>query len=455
MYDFTNLVRITFYELVQKESEKNYDLNELTKLKNEFCNLISEAGISRKAIESFADLPPLTPEIERELEKLYERILTLKPCKDDVNEPSEIAEIMKTAPGLTEELPPPGSDLLDRIYGSWLGRCAGCLLGKPVEGWSHDKIEKYLKTAGEYPLAYYFPKPKSGEWGELIPESRRAFREYIDHMLRDDDIDYMILNLMVLEEYGRTFTSKDVASSWLTHLPYWATYTAERVAYKNFVNNIWPPESGEYQNPYREWIGAQIRGDIFGLVNPGNPQAAAEMAYKDAIISHRKNGIYGEMFVSAALAAALVLHADDLESVVKAGLAVIPEYSRLASALRETMSWAIETNDWQTTLARVEKEFGNYHPVHTIINAAIVVLALIHGEGNFEKSITIAVMCGYDTDCNGATVGSIVGALCGAQRLPHKWIGPLHDRVESYIVGNSNDRISNLANRTLKLVQSR
>jgi len=451
MYDFTNLVRVTFYELVQKK-EEGYNLGELTELKDGFHKLISGTGISREAIESFADLTPLIPEIEREL--VYERILALKPCGDDVDEPFEIGEITKAAPGVTDKLPPPGSDLQDRIYGAWLGRCVGCLLGKPVEGWPRDKIEKYLKTVGKYPLSNYFPKPKSGECKDLVPESRRAFREYIDHMLRDDGIDYTMLNLMVLEEFGRTFTSKDVSSSWLAHLSYWGIYTAERVAYKNFVNSIWPPESGEYRNPYREWIGSQIRGDIFGLVNPGDPQAAAEMAYRDAIVSHRKNGIYGEMFVSAALAAALVLHADDLESVVKAGLAVIPERSSLAKALRETMSWAIETDDWQTTLARVKEKYGNYHPVHTIINAAIVVLALVHGEGDFEKSITIAVMCGYDTDCNGATVGSIVGALRGARGLPHKWIWPLHDRVESYIVGNSSDRTSNLTKRTLNLVQS-
>ena len=103
----------------------------------------------------------------------------------------------------------------------------------------------------------------------------------------------------VIEKYGRDFTPFDVSRAWLAYQPKDAYCTAERVAFCNFVKGFEPPESAIYKNPYREWIGAQIRADYFGYINPGNPELAAEMAWRDASISHTKNGIYGEMFVAA------------------------------------------------------------------------------------------------------------------------------------------------------------
>ena len=148
--------------------------------------------------------------------------------------------------------------LYDRIYGAWLGRVAGCMLGKPIEGWSRAAIRRYLEAARHWPLTDYVPYCP-----ECFPEdftisdaSKPATKPYIDHGVRDDDLDYTVLCLRLLEEKGRGFTTTDVGQAWLRNLPYLLVYTAERVAYRNLVQGLLPPRTATYRNPFREWIGA-------------------------------------------------------------------------------------------------------------------------------------------------------------------------------------------------------
>lgn len=339
--------------------------------------------------------------------------------------------------------------LRDRIAGAWLGRAAGCLLGKPCEGWYHDRIRAYLERAGAYPLDDYFPLlVPNGPDGLREDLPKRWLRGCVCAAPRDDDTDYTILGLHIIEENGLDFTTTDVAGQWLNHLPFWQVYTAERVAYANLVDGLQPPSTATFCNPYREWIGAQIRADAFGYVYAGWPEMAADAAFRDAALSHVKNGIYGEMWAAATIAAAF--SAGTALEAVEAGLSEIPARCRLAEALRQTIAWCAEGGDWEATWQRVNESYGHYHPVHTINNACAVVLALLHGLGDFERTIAISVMCGWDTDCNGATAGSILGALLGAEALPAKWVVPLNDTIESAVQGFSVSRISDLAERTLR-----
>ncbi len=347
-------------------------------------------------------------------------------------------------------------ELLDKIYGGWLGRCAGCLLGKPVEFLSKEQIEEWLKRADAYPLQNYFPPIReppedAPEWLKNRLKNHRILLGQMKVMPRDDDTDYTILNLHVLESSGLNFTTMDVGKAWLTTLPYYMVYTAERAAYRNLVNEFNPPETATFMNPYREWIGAQIRADLWGYVTPGRPELGAELAHRDASLSHVKNGIYGEMFVSAMLSAAFTTN--DIEEIIKIGLSEIPQQSRLAQAVRDVVGWSKEYDDWRDAWKKIIEKYGHYHIVHTINNAALVLLGLLYGEGDYERSITISVMGGMDTDCNGATTGSILGVILGAKNLPEKWIKPLNNRIESCIIGYNNSRISELAKQTFKLAK--
>lgn len=342
-------------------------------------------------------------------------------------------------------------DLLDRIYGAWLGRAAGCALGKPIEGWAKDRIDSYLAFANALPLDDYFPLVTGHPEG-IIPHIKSCTRGNIEFMERDDDMDYPILGLLVLERKGVDFTPLNVANMWLGRMPYNLLYTAESAAYRNFVNRCWPPESATYRNPFREWIGAQIRADVFGYVTPGWPEMGAELAFRDASISHVKNGIYGEMFVAAMLSAAFVT--DDIDKIIEIGLSEIPANCRLAEAVRDTMAWCREESDWEQVWNRINEKYGHYHGVHTINNAALVVMGMVYGENDYETGIVVAVRGGWDTDCNGATVGSILGAKFGARALPQKWVGVLNDRLLSAVRDCTDSKISDLAARTCEVAKN-
>jgi len=427
------------------------DIKELKRLFLDEIKEKEEEGCNVSFFKDF-DLEVLS---EDSLLNLYNMLSGLKPSENFLYiEPSSLDEIKKYRPdgprklniSLSEEV------LKDKILGGILGRCAGCLLGKPVEGWRREDIEEYLSLASVEELNYYFPYLESEEEPfKRIKQVKTWTAGNIDRMVRDDDIDYTILGLHILETYGDTFTTEDIANEWLTHLPYLLVYTAERVAYRNLVNGIEPPKTATFMNPYREWIGAQIRADIFGYVNPGWPERAGEFAYRDAYLSHIKNGIYGEMFISATIASAFVV--DNVESAIEIGLTEIPKTSRLYEAINNVIDWCRKDKDWRNIWSKIMDQYGNYHPVHTINNACFVVLGLILSEGDFEKAITTSVMCGLDTDCNGATAGSIMGVLLGGKNLPSKWIEPLNDTVESIVIGFEKIKISELAERIYRLVK--
>ena len=342
-------------------------------------------------------------------------------------------------------------DLADRIHGAWLGRAAGCALGKPVEGWPKGNIDRYLKAANALPLDDYIPFLEEASSDALYGLRKGSTRGNITCMERDDDMDYPILGLLLLERKGADFTPRGMANNWLGRMPYHLLYTAENAAYRNFVNNIWPPDSALYRNPYREWIGAQIRADVFGYVTPGWPEKGAELAFRDASISHVKNGIYGEMFVAAMLSAALVT--TDMEEIIRIGLSEIPEHCRLSEAVRDTVAWCRDEPDWERVWDKISGKYGHYNPVHTINNAALVVMGLLYGADNYETGIVVSVRGGWDTDCNGATVGSILGAKFGAKALPGKWVGVLNDRLLSSVRDCNDNSISDLAARTHVVAQ--
>jgi len=385
------------------------------------------------------------------LERLWPRLEGLKVRRGfGFQEPSALSAIRAQRPRRRRKAAKMARSRVieDKVHGAWLGRAAGCLLGKPVEGRGREWIERWLRQTDAFPLDDYFayvesPPEEFSRFGRPSP----VLRPFIHGMARDDDMDYPILGLDVLEGHGPAFTSEQVIDRWLLRLPYHCVYTAERVAYANRVAGLPVPQTATVRNPFREWIGAQIRADVWGWVSPARPQQAAELAFRDAQISHVKNGIYGEMFVAAMLAAAFVT--DDVREIIGTGLGEIPQACRLRAAVDLCLKTYDREDCWSDAWDAVMAEVGHYHGVHTINNACLVVLALLYGEGDFARTICLAVQGGLDTDCNGATAGSIAGVMLGAAALPHKWTAPLNDRLTSMVAGFHDSRISNLAERTI------
>lgn len=347
--------------------------------------------------------------------------------------------------------------LQSKIHGAWMGRICGCMLGKTVEGIRTNELVPLLKKTDNYPMHRYIYRADTGGEncaGFKYSFTHRPFVDEIDGMPIDDDTNYVILAQVIIEQYGREFTPYDVSRAWLTCQSKNAYCTAERVAFCNFVKGYAPPESATYKNPYREWIGAQIRGDYFGYINPGNPELAAEMAWRDASVSHIKNGIYGEMFVAAMLAAAAVT--SNIEEIILCGLGQIPHTSRLyeeiLSVLDGFKSGVTSKECFERIHAKYD-EYTDYGWCHTNPNAMIVAASLLYGNGDYGRTICMAVETGYDTDCNGATAGSVFGMAYGIDSIPEYWTRPMKDTLHTSIFGVGTVRISDRVNMTMQHVK--
>ncbi|MEI5523458.1 ADP-ribosylglycohydrolase family protein [Streptomyces brasiliscabiei] len=344
---------------------------------------------------------------------------------------------------------------LPRLEAAWLGRAAGCLLGKPVEKLPLAAIRDLARASGNWPLTTWFTA--RGVPADLLaahPWNRRSaptsLAENIDGMPEDDDLNYPLLNLLLLARHGRDFTTTDVATLWLDELPAGRTFTAERVAYRNLLTGIEPPLTARHRNPFREWIGALIRADVHGWTNPGDPAGAAEQAHRDAGLTHTANGVYAAMFVAATIAeAATGTH--DIHHCLRTGLTVVPPDSRLAKAITHALRLANGSRDFDAIVDELHATYADHHWVHALPNTALLTAALTHADGDFTASICRAVSGGWDTDSVGATAGSVAGLLTGSpDALPDRWTAPLKNRLATSIADFNGIGFDTLAQLTLR-----
>lgn len=323
------------------------------------------------------------------------------------------------------------ADYIERCYAGWLGKIAGVRLGAPIEGWTYEKI---LNVLGDSVYDYIVP--------------------YND-FAADDDTNGPMFFLRALEDYecSEALTAEQIGKTWLNYTPYehgfywWGGYgiSTEHTAYLNLRAGIPAPRSGSIEQNGRtvaEQIGGQIFIDTWGLVNPGDYKRAARFAEKAASVSHDGEGIYGGQFVAACVAAAFTDR--DIRSVMEKGLSVIPEdcgYQRMA---RDVIAfYEAHPEDWRACFEFVKANYGyDRYPgnCHIMPNSAVMVLAMLYGEGDFTKTICICNMCGWDTDCTTGNVGAIMGVLCGLEGIDYdKWLRPIHDFLAcSSVMGSLN-----------------
>lgn len=347
---------------------------------------------------------------------------------------------------------PADGELGDRLRGAWLGRAVGCLLGKPVEKIPRAGIREILQESGQWPLTSYVTA--AGVPDEVLerwPWNRRSrstsLAENIDGMPEDDDLNFAMLALALVERHGHDLSTDEIAAGWLDALPAGRVFTAERAAYRNLLLGIEPPATATTHNPFREWIGAAIRTDVYGWVHPGDPVAAARLAARDARLSHTRTGVDAAIFVAAMCAAAVA--ADDVDTVLAAGLSVLPRAGRYRKAIELGIGLGRSGADQETCVDAIEAEYGHLHWVHALNNGALVAYALSSSRGDLPTAICTAVMGGWDTDSNGATVGSVCGALAGAGAVPAAWADPLRNRVSTTLAGFDGIGFDELADRTL------
>ncbi|MFJ8190290.1 ADP-ribosylglycohydrolase family protein [Streptomyces sp. NPDC096094] len=396
---------------------------------------------------------PASPRLRLLAEDLLDELSGLpSPSADE--EPTELDRIRALCPDWPARRS--GAVSRARLEAAWLGRAAGCLLGKPVEKLPLTGIRLLAEAAGNWPPTTYFTARGVPEnLTATYPWNRRSaptsLAEHIDGMPEDDDLDYPLINLLLLQRHGRTFTTADVARVWLDELPAGRTFTAERIAYRNLLTGLEPPHTARHRNPFREWIGALIRADVHGWTNPGDPAAAAAQAHRDATLTHTANGVYAAMFAAAVIATAATGR-HDVHACLRTGLAVVPPGSRLAEAVRHGIRLAETHADFDTVVDALHARHSpTHHWVHAVPNTALIAAALTHADGDFTGSVSRAVSGGWDTDSNGATAGSVAGLLAGSPAaLPEHWTAPLKNRLATSVGdfdGTGFDTLAHLTHR--------
>jgi ADP-ribosylglycohydrolase len=413
------------------QAQSNY--LELSDTLLRFVKLASEFGHKEKA-------QTITDAIEKAMKDGAKALaeLAANPVPDP-DEPEDLEGIRRLRPSgprrLLENVP---ADYEERFMGSILARGAGCTLGAGLEFVPVPDMEKWARYFGQaYPLTDYWERIKRPDTPRyIVGTSDELCRGRMDCIPVDDDTGYTLIGLLTLEENGPGVTKKQMADTWLKHIPLqgengsWGCFWGERKMMQNLLAGIPPEDAGFKDNPNVQSVAAWTRADAWGYAAPGWPEKAAELAYKDASMNHRRNGVYGTMFFAAALAAAFAV--DDPVEALRIGLSEIPENCAFAQGVRWALTAAPSIRDFRDGAEAVRKRYPEMFEGHAINNGLFVVLGISIGKGDITRTIGETVAMGMDNDCTGATSGSITGEVVGKARVPEYWYKPFNNRMRVY-----------------------
>lgn len=305
----------------------------------------------------------------------------------------------------------------ERIYQGWLGQLAGGSFGTCIEGYTGRRIAEVYGKVMDY-----------------ITEPETV----------NDDVVYELAFLDAYQTFGPAVTSEAIALQWVRQIPF--GWSAEWVALRNLNLGIFPPQSGRWFNPYSEWIGAQMRGMVCGMVAPAQPLEAARLAHLDGVISHAKNGVYGEIFAAVLTSLAFVM--DDVPALIETALQFLPQKSQYVAVVRGALDKIRQGGDPVTVWDGIETTLQRYNWIHAYPNIAADMFALWLGEGDFTQTLSLLAVAGMDVDCNGGLVGNVLGVMNG---VPLQWANPIGDLLETYIKGKEQLSIKALAKLTADL----
>ncbi len=312
-------------------------------------------------------------------------------------------------------------ELYERVHAGWLGQIAGAAIGTMSEGYCTDKLrEKY----GE--IREYMRKPST----------------------YNDDVLFELAFLEAFRRGGYDITSEDIALQWVERVLF--AYSAEEIALNHLRAGVFPPESGRKNNPWREWIGAQMRGAICGMVSPGDAKTAASLAWRDGVISHSGNGVLAETFNAMLMALAYV--ENDVRELVIKTVELIPHDSEYYSVIKFALDACMENDSWEPAWRKCEEKFKRYHWIHAYPNAAAEIVALYFGHNSFKECMHVIAMCGMDVDCNAGQIGTIYGLMQGYKGIPTSWTAPFEGKFDSLMRGYEHTTISALAKITTDAV---
>jgi len=312
----------------------------------------------------------------------------------------------------------------DCFHGGWLAQIIGGAYGTCIEGYTGKAIKE--KYNGE--LCKYVRKPNT----------------------YNDDITYELALLLAYEKNGKNTSSLDIARQWIARIP--SGWSAEEWALNNLKSGVMPPYSGKNNNPFNEWIGAQMRGAICGQLYPGNLKEAAKCAWKDACISHDHNGIFGEVF--NAMMVSMAFYENDVRKIVKTCVDLMPKDSEYGQVVRFAYEQCLKFENYNDAWLACEKKYQRYNWVHVYPNACAQIVALYYGNGDFNKTISTCGGCGQDVDCNAAQILTVIGTIGGYSNIPNYWKDPIGDELITYVRGLKKMSIKDLAKNTMNVANS-
>ncbi|MCD8155191.1 MAG: ADP-ribosylglycohydrolase family protein [Clostridiales bacterium] len=292
----------------------------------------------------------------------------------------------------------------DRIYAGWLSQLIGGAMGTMVEGYTSASL--YQAFGDVYG---YLREPNT----------------------YNDDLTYELAFLDAFSRKGYVVTSEDIALAWVGLIP--CGWSAEEFALRNIKNGIFPPVSGTHDNPFNEWIGAQMRGGICGMAAPGDPYVAAKLAWTDGEVSHANNGILGEVFNAVMTSLAFVER--DMTSLVDQAMALIPKDSEYYSVLSYARECCRRYGTWKEALADCSEKYRKYNWIHAYPNACCEIIALLYGGGDYRETLHIITMCGFDVDCNAGMIMPLPALNQGMSIIPKDLVHPAFSRIASYMRG--------------------
>ncbi|MFC7844659.1 ADP-ribosylglycohydrolase family protein [Streptomyces sp. NPDC057382] len=383
-------------------------------------------------------------------------------------EPSDLDGIRAEQAPTAEEHPAPlDSAVAERARAGFLGSVAGCILGKPVEVMpTLDELRDALQRVGEWPLRDYIPSRLCSDGGfrAFHPDWSATVRENITHVAPDDDINYTLLGMLALERHGADFTKSDLCRLWLENIPLGYTWGPERtfLTRQGLAMGLddWPVIEEEALsamparlNPGDERCGAMIRADAYGYACPGRPGLAAELAWRDASLTHRANGIYGAMFAAAAISAAFT--AGGPLEIFATALRYVPQRSRFHAIVKDSLELVAGAQDWLQGYRAIHGRYAGYGHCRVFQESGTLINTLCFAT-DVGDGICKQVSQGNDTDSYGATAGSILGVYFGPGHLEERWTAPFRNVLHTRLAGfhevslkATADRIAALPARVL------
>jgi ADP-ribosylglycohydrolase len=344
----------------------------------------------------------------------------------------------------------------ERAETSFLGAVVGCMLGKPLEAdLTLGQIRAAATAVGEWPIRDYVSEALLQHLPDRHPSWTTTVRGRLDRSAPDDDIGYRIIGMLALERHGLAFRTTDILQLWLENIPAEWTWGPERTVLTRAA--LWrtiDPTSTALEtwstiaSPGDERCGALIRVDPYGLAAAGRPALAADLAWRDAVLTHRGTGLYAAMYVAALLALAFVAR-DRLDAFERA-LQFVPQRSRFRREMADALDIVASAGDWADGHARVAERFASFGECAILQELGFLANSVRFAD-DIGHGVSLQVMQGLDTDSFGATAGGILGVLMGRDALDRRWLVPLQNRIEVALATFHEHRLEAVAERMGRL----